>query len=90
MRLEAALLGYRIIMWDVDPKDWSGRDGSAIAKDVITNVRPGSIVLLHDGAHKEAEFPNRQPTLAAVEEILATLSDKYQFVTVPELLSHCP
>jgi peptidoglycan/xylan/chitin deacetylase (PgdA/CDA1 family) len=83
---DAALLGYRVIKWDVDPKDWSGRDAKSIAQDTIASIRPGSIVLLHDGAYKDAEWPDRQPTLDAVEMILTALAGKYRFVTVPELL----
>jgi len=84
--LEAVVLGYRVIMWDIDPKDWSGRGACEIAEDVISNIRPGSIVLLHDGAYKDAKYPDRQPTVDAVEQILAALAGKYRFGTIPELL----
>ena len=74
-------------MWDIDPKDWSGRSAGAIAQDVISNIRPGSIILLHDGACKDAEYPDRQPTVDAVEQILSALAGKYRFGTIPELLA---
>lgn len=42
--------GMRVVQWDVDPHDYrSGARPRAIAKSVLSSVRPGSIVLLHDG-----------------------------------------
>ncbi|HEX5950368.1 MAG TPA: polysaccharide deacetylase family protein [Actinomycetota bacterium] len=42
--------GMRVVQWDVDPHDYrSGARPRAIAKTVLHSVRPGSIVLLHDG-----------------------------------------
>jgi peptidoglycan-N-acetylglucosamine deacetylase len=43
-------LGMRVVSWSVDPQDW--RDNATakqIVKTVLSNVKPGSIVLLHDG-----------------------------------------
>jgi peptidoglycan/xylan/chitin deacetylase (PgdA/CDA1 family) len=40
----------RVVLWSVDPSDWT--DGIApktIVRRVLSNLRPGSIVLLHDG-----------------------------------------
>jgi peptidoglycan-N-acetylglucosamine deacetylase len=45
----AALLGLQVVGWDVDPRDWSGVAAAEIADRVLAQVRPGSIVLLHDG-----------------------------------------
>ena len=61
----AAALGQRIVLWSVDPADWSpGRSASAIAKRVLSAIRPGSIVILHDGGG------NRSATLAALPAII--------------------
>jgi peptidoglycan/xylan/chitin deacetylase (PgdA/CDA1 family) len=35
--------------WDVSAQDWSAHDGATVARKVLDQVRPGSIVLLHDG-----------------------------------------
>jgi peptidoglycan/xylan/chitin deacetylase (PgdA/CDA1 family) len=46
----ADALGMRVVLWNVDPKDWvSSETATAIAEAVLANVRPGSIVDLHDG-----------------------------------------
>jgi chitin deacetylase len=42
--------GMRVVRWDVDPGDFlSGVKPRRIASTVLHSVRPGSIVLLHDG-----------------------------------------
>ena len=46
----ALQLGMRTVLWDVDPEDWAGgKSPAALAAAVLRQVRPGSIVLLHDG-----------------------------------------
>jgi peptidoglycan/xylan/chitin deacetylase (PgdA/CDA1 family) len=35
------------VLWDVDPRDWSGISSSEIQRRVLSRVRPGSIVVLH-------------------------------------------
>jgi peptidoglycan/xylan/chitin deacetylase (PgdA/CDA1 family)/sulfur carrier protein ThiS len=45
----ALQLGMRTVLWDVDPEDWAGGSPAALAAAVLREVRPGSIVLLHDG-----------------------------------------
>jgi peptidoglycan/xylan/chitin deacetylase (PgdA/CDA1 family) len=46
----ANALGMRIVLWNVDPKDWAGSEtAKSIADAVLANVRPGSIIDLHDG-----------------------------------------
>lgn len=82
---ELAQLGYQIVQWDLDPKDWSGRDLEKISADVIDGIRPGSIVLLHDGVSPGAIYEDRQPTIDAVDRILTRLASTYRFLTVPQL-----
>lgn len=61
----AAALGQRVVLWSVDPADWSpGSSAKEIAKRVLSAVRPGSIVILHDGGG------NRSATLAALPKII--------------------
>jgi peptidoglycan/xylan/chitin deacetylase (PgdA/CDA1 family) len=68
---------WPIIQWSVDPEDWKDRDADVVYRRVVTQTRPGSIVLLHD---------IHPTTVAAVPRILATLADRgYVFVTVSEL-----
>jgi peptidoglycan/xylan/chitin deacetylase (PgdA/CDA1 family) len=77
----AASLGMRTITWDVDPSDWSEPGSGAVYSRVVGAVRPGSIVIMHDGGG------NRSETLAALPRIIDTLRGRgYRFATVTELL----
>ena len=61
----AAKLGERIVLWSVDPADW--RDGTTprqIVQRVLSGVRPGSIVILHDGGG------DRSATVAALPRLI--------------------
>jgi peptidoglycan/xylan/chitin deacetylase (PgdA/CDA1 family) len=52
------------VLWSVDPADWT--DGIApktIVKRVLTNVRPGSIVLLHDGGGDQSATAKALPEI---------------------------
>lgn len=72
--------GYTMIMWSIDARDWARTDYRAVARDVLKQVKPGSIVLLHDGIYAT-------DTYRATAEILEVLSRQgYRFVTVSELL----
>lgn len=42
--------GMRTVLWDVEVADWSETDADRLAANVLERLRPGSIVLLHDGA----------------------------------------
>jgi peptidoglycan-N-acetylglucosamine deacetylase len=50
VRSVGASLGLIQTLWNVDPRDWANPPASVICRRVVTNVRPGSIVLLHDGS----------------------------------------
>src|SRR5215210_786244 len=50
VRSVGASLGLIQTLWSVDPHDWANPPASVICRRVVTNVRPGSIVLLHDGS----------------------------------------
>ena len=61
----AAARGQRVVLWSVDPTDWqSGVSAKAIARRVLSAVRPGSIVELHDAGG------DRSATLAALPAIV--------------------
>jgi peptidoglycan/xylan/chitin deacetylase (PgdA/CDA1 family) len=46
----AGSYGQRIVLWSVDPTDWkAGTTANQIVRRVLKAVRPGSIVVLHDG-----------------------------------------
>jgi peptidoglycan/xylan/chitin deacetylase (PgdA/CDA1 family) len=73
----AARAGERLVLWTVDPRDWSTPGTRTIVDRVLENVRPGSIVLLHDGGG------DRSQTLAAIPRIVSALRSRgYGFATV--------
>jgi peptidoglycan/xylan/chitin deacetylase (PgdA/CDA1 family) len=77
----AARLGLRTVLWSVDPSDYALRSPREIARRVLARVRPGSIVVLHDGG------ADRSPTVQALPRILSTLrGEGYRVVTITELL----
>ena len=46
----ASTLGLRVVDWNVDPRDWAARaTAKRITRAVLSQVKPGSIVDLHDG-----------------------------------------
>jgi peptidoglycan/xylan/chitin deacetylase (PgdA/CDA1 family) len=60
----AAALGMRTVVWNVDPRDWQRPPAAEIVKRVLDAVRPGSIVLLHDGGG------DRGQTVAALQPLI--------------------
>ena len=75
-------LGYRVVTWSVTASDWKSIGAAAIARQVLDNLRPGSIVLFHDGDG------DRSQTVASLPIILEELERRgFQTATVPELLA---
>lgn len=77
----AHALGLATVTWNVDPRDWTLPGAGAIQARVLGQVRPGSIVLSHDGGGPRGQ------TLAAYPHIIEALRRRgYRFETVPQLL----
>lgn len=61
----AERLGYRTVLWTLDPIDWRpGVTPEQIVGRVLAGARPGTIVLLHDGGG------DRSATVAALPAII--------------------
>ncbi len=70
--------GYYSIQWDTDSLDWKDLSATDIAMRVISSVKNGSIILMHNNGLHTAE---------AVPIILETLKNKgYSFVPIGELI----
>lgn len=70
-----------IVLWDVDPSDWAMPGADEIARIVLDQARPGSIILLHDGGG------DRSQTVAALPAIIEGLQERgYRFALVEDLL----
>jgi peptidoglycan-N-acetylglucosamine deacetylase len=74
-------LGMANVLWSVDSRDYTRPGRKAIVRNVLGGVRPGAIVLMHDGGG------DRSQTVAALPAIIRRLERRgYRLVTVPELL----
>ena len=74
---EILKLGYKVILWNIDPKDWLVRDSDVILKNVLINACDGCIVLLHD------IYPE---TLEATKKLIPALNEYgYEIVSVSKL-----
>ncbi len=78
----AKQLGLGTALWSVDPSDFRTQDSQKIAERVLKNVKPGSIVVLHDGGG------SRWATVQALPQIVNTLRKQgYVFRTVSQLVA---
>jgi peptidoglycan-N-acetylglucosamine deacetylase len=79
---EVSSLGMVEVMWSLDSFDWQGGNWKTLVTHVLQDVRPGSIVLMHD------IHPN---TIAALWKLVPALHHLgYRLVSVPELLALDP
>ncbi|MHC0039134.1 polysaccharide deacetylase family protein [Pseudoneobacillus sp. C159] len=75
--------GYRVILWSwhQDTKDWKRPGVGKITQNVVSDTKPGDIVIFHDAGG------DRKQTVKAVENILKILyQNGYKCVTVSEIL----
>jgi peptidoglycan/xylan/chitin deacetylase (PgdA/CDA1 family) len=75
---------YRPVMWSVVPEDWVRPGVSVVVQRVIQQVRPGSLIVLHDGY-----FGGEDVAATAAELIPRLLDQGYQFVSVNQLWQSC-
>ena len=74
--------GCTVVLWSVDTRDWTHRPAADIAAAVLREVRPGSIILMHD------YISGGSPTPEALQILLPALRrEGYTFCTVSELLN---
>lgn len=83
----ARKLGYRVVLWSINGKDWLDHDAVTLTERVCDQAEPGAIVLLHDSlfSTEMERYRERGPTIAAVKLIVSRLQD-YRFLTVSQLL----
>ncbi|MBQ6262469.1 MAG: polysaccharide deacetylase family protein [Clostridia bacterium] len=75
-------LGYTVVLWSVDTRDWTHRTARAIAETVEDNVNDGDVILCHDFISGESH------TAEALRIFIPKLLEEgYEFVTVSELIS---
>jgi len=75
----ASQFGLNVILWSVDPFDWKRPGSAVVTQRILSQVRPGAIILSHD-IHKQ--------TVDAMPATLDGLIAKgYKFVTVSQLIA---
>jgi len=73
-------LGYSLVNWTIDTRDWENRCADAIYDEIMRAAEDGGIVLMHD---------IYASTIEAMERVIPRLiEDGYKLVTVSELLRH--
>ncbi len=81
----ATQLGMKTVLWTLAPHDWARPGAGLIVHRVLTKVRDGAIVLLHDAKYDDPE-EDRSQTVQALPEIIAGLRARsYRLVTIAEL-----
>lgn len=76
-RAAAASFGLSLAYWSVDPRDWATDDAAAIEKEVVSHVKDGDIILMHDMSTSSVEA-----ALLIVDELL---EQGFHFVTLSQL-----
>ena len=72
--------GHIVALWSVDSKDWRNPGVKQIVDNVMKNVFPGAIILMHDGGYQ------RSQTVKALGPIIVALRVQgYRLVTLSEL-----
>ena len=72
---------YKIVLWNIDTKDWAHTSKEEIVEKVISNSSGGDIILFHD------YLTGKNNTVEALEIIIPKLINSgYEFVTAGELL----
>jgi len=87
--------GMHTVTWDVSAGDWATNDPALVAKRILDGVKPGSIVLLHDGIDGTVTA-DRTVLVAALPMILDGLKAKGltpvrldELLGMPGYLTHC-
>jgi peptidoglycan-N-acetylglucosamine deacetylase len=79
-------LGYDVINWTVDPKDWKHPQANVIIKRIEHVLGKSAIVLMHDGLEMKAD-PGQENTVLALGEIIDDFkTNNYEFVTISQLI----
>lgn len=74
-------LDYHIILWNIDTRDWDHTPPDKIAENILTHVKSGDIILMHDYIGYDS------PTPEALRIVIpALLEAGYHFVGVSELI----
>jgi peptidoglycan/xylan/chitin deacetylase (PgdA/CDA1 family) len=79
--------GMHLIQWSATGYDWK-KDAAGIIQTALRELRPGAIILLHDGREtRPAAQIDRSPTLAALPGLIAgARQEGYTFAPLKDFL----
>jgi peptidoglycan/xylan/chitin deacetylase (PgdA/CDA1 family) len=73
----------------LNSKDWVTFDDKYIVRYILSNIRPGDIILFHDSRGIfTAEGGDRDETVRTIAQLVQRLKEKgYRFVIITDLLN---
>lgn len=84
-------LKYEVIFWDDMTNDWDAtQKPEDIAARIIKRLKPGAIIVLHDGRDTKINYP-REDTTKALPMIIDQAREKgYEFIQLDQLVGKTP
>ncbi len=81
-------MGYNVVLWSLNAKDWVSFNHKYTVKYLSSRVRNGDILLFHDSGNVfTTEGGDRTQTVKAIGLLVETLRKKgFEFVTTEELI----
>ncbi len=81
-------MGYEVILWSLNPKDWVGYPHQWMVNFLSRNIKNGDIILFHDSGNVfSTEGGDRTQTVLTIAHLAEVLKNKgIECVTVEELL----
>ncbi len=77
-------LGYNIVNWSVDTRDWAGTSEEQMMNYVKQQLKPGGIVLMHNAGNPKSI----ENTIRFLPTMIEWITEQgYEFVTVSEILN---
>lgn len=75
-------LNMYCMQWDVDSLDWKDPSPEQIKKNIMNKIKPGSIILMHNGAKN---------TPAALPMIIEGITGEgYNIIPISQIIYQCP
>ena len=72
----AASLGLAVVLWDADTEDWSGRSATTMLAGIDPSIRPGAVVLMHDGIGPGALRTGASATVELIAPLVALARER--------------
>ncbi len=82
-------MGYNVILWSLNSKDWVCFNHRYIVSRLVKRIRAGDIILFHDSGNiYSTEGGVRRQTVKAIPLLIDTLRKKgFEFVSIDELIN---